>query len=220
MYISILLTLLSCRGEKEKNLNSGIQNKEIEIGQKLITEISEEERNFWAYDTLLFKEYTSSYGNKIQLKGSQSRDLYRISTKSKKGFNKNFDLTKNSYIASHSSILWDNDNYLFVRYGCGSPCWGGKILSLNNNQGTRDYKMYLFVDSVKNIIVYPEDGEYLVLENFAINKRSKVKFEFCQKSPTIYNLIDTIYSTSNKSVTVKYISNDCDKTKIKDINLN
>jgi len=96
--------MLSCH-ERKSNTEKGIVNNSLErvLSQKQKDSI--EHAKYWEYDTLLINEYISDNGHKIQERGSRSRFLYRISTNSKKGIERDFDITDNSYVANHSSIV-------------------------------------------------------------------------------------------------------------------
>jgi len=211
--------ILSCQ-KKNSNTEKVVVNKST---KKILTQEQKDsiqEAKYYEYDTLLLEKYISDNGHEIQKRGSQSRFLYRISTSSNKGVKRNFDITDNSYVANHSWILWDNEDCIFVRYGCGSPCWGGLVLNLNSKDEMKDYQMYLYEDSINNLVVYPEEGwEYLILENFVTGEKSKEKFEFCERAVSPFNTIDTIINDSPKSVEVKYTIKGCEITKRKTIEI-
>lgn len=137
LIIIIFCLLLSCQ-EKKSNIEKTVQKDKIQTTLTHEQKTLIEKEKFYEYDTLLFKKYISDNRNEIKLRGSQSRFLYNILTKSNKGVEKEFDIAENSYIANHSSILWDNDDFVFVRFGCGSPCWGGKVLSLNQDEEIKE----------------------------------------------------------------------------------
>jgi len=235
------MLILSCQ-EKKSNAKKMVESKTIEKDltqsqtgstievtyydyDTLLLNLTEKQLDsieaiYYEYDTLLLEEYISENGHTIKKRGSLSRFLYRISTKSKKGIKRDFDITDNSYVASHSTILWDNEDFIFVRYGCGSPCWGGLVLSLNNEDEIKDFEMYLYEDSLNNLVVYPdEDWENLVLENFSTGQTQKEKFEFCEKLSLPLYAIEEVINKSPKSVEVIYTTSGCELTKKKIIEI-
>ncbi len=210
-----VILIFSCKNVENKKEGELLNHKiEDTLIKEQIDSIKRDD--FWGYDTLLLKEYKSDDENIIQIRGNESGFIYRISTKSKKGIKKDFDVNSNIYMASHTSILWDNNDYLFIRYGCGSPCWGGKLLSLNNEENIKDYQYYLYEDSLNNLILYPDESwESLILENFSTKEIRKEKFDFCGESPNPFYVIDTVMNKSSKSVEVKYRTKDCEIKKNK-----
>jgi hypothetical protein len=68
--------------------------------------------------TLHIKKYTSDSGNKIELRGSESNDLYiKINGKF-------YKIAESWYQASHSYIVWDN-KICFLKIWFGTEV-GGK----------------------------------------------------------------------------------------------
>lgn len=212
--------ILSCE-EKKSNIEKVVQKETVQIELTQEQKDSIEEEKYWGYDTLLLDEYVSDNGNEIKLRGSQSRFLYRISVKSNEGFEKDFDIAENSYIANHSSILWDNDDFIFVRYGCGSPCWGGKVLSLNRDEEIRDFVMYIYEDSINNLVVFTDtlDWDFLILEDLSTGEQKKEKFDFCEKASIPHWIIDTVTFVEPRTVEVKYKSKGCEEIKKKKIKI-
>lgn len=211
--------ILSCQ-KKNSNTEKAEINKTV---KKVFTQEEKdsiEEAKYYEYDTLLLEKYISDNGHEIQKRGSQSRFLYRITTTSNKGVKRDFDITDNSYVANHSWIVWDNEDFIFVRYGCGSPCWGGLVLNLNSKDEMKDFQMYLYEDSLNNLVVYPDEGwEHLVLENFSTGKLSKEKFDYCENVSIPIYAIDTIINKSAKSVEVEYTTWGCETKKKKIIEI-
>lgn len=215
----VVILFFSCEERKDKPI-SIVKNPSIDKRLTQKQKDSIEEARYWELDTLLLEEYISKNGHTIQKRGSESGFMYSISTTSKKGIAKDFQLTDNSYVASHSFILWDNEDFIFVRYGCGAPCWGGLVLSLNDEKDLKDFQMYLYEDSINNLVVYPDKGwESLILENFSTNRFQKEKFDFCEQATMPFYVIDTIIKKSPTSVEVEYRSQNCELKKKKIIEI-
>ncbi len=214
LFLTIFLLSISC-GEKAKRVENTVEKDLLSQAEK----DSIDEEKYWGYDTLLISEYTSDNGNRIELRGSLSNFLYQVRVTTNKGATKVFDVAENSYIASHSEVLWDNNDFLFVRYGCGSPCWGGKLLSLNDERKILDYSTYVYEDSVKNIVVYPDstNWNYIIVENFNSEKKKGEIVDFCEKALFPYQAIDTIICKNNNQVKITYRATDCETIKTKTI---
>lgn len=223
LIISIIFIIFGCIGDREYNLQGN--NRPTEKTTKKNTadkRINEETKRdeFYGFDTLLIDEYRSESGHKIKSEGSQSKDIYRISVESKKGRTKKFQTANDWYRASHSTILWDNEDYVFVRYGCGTMCWGGLLLSLHDNREIADYPGYIYEDSIRNLIVYPNpaDLNQIIIENFDKQKRIFSNLNLCKKSVVPMQMIDTVYLVE-ENLTVRYRMTDCKSKEILTINI-
>ena len=71
------------------------------------------------------------------------------------------------------SLEWDNNDFICLRYGCGSPCWGVLILPLDSTDSARNIMYELAFNTPDNLIVYLDNDHYekIVVENL----KSKVK---------------------------------------------
>ena len=174
--------------------------------------------SYYEFDTLLIREFFTESGNHIQLRGSQSEALYRVDVRSKNGPKHKFIISQDWYIASHSKILWDNENYIFVRFGCGTQCWGGKLLSLIDGT-SQDYLYYLFADSTQDLVVYPDSQNYekLIIENFYKQSRQEVQLDLCKKSAIRIDMIKEVSIQSINEVIIEYMGESCEKVKKKKI---
>ncbi len=174
----------------------------------------------YGFDTHLINEYYSESGHKLQLEGSKSMDIYRISVESKKGKLNKFKIADNWYIASHSFIVWANEDYIFVDYGCGRSCRGGLILSLNDNRGIINYQGYIYCDSIRNLVVYPDSANLhrIIIENFDNKKRISSELDLCKKSAIPVEMIDTVYA-DNKELVLRYKLVDCESKETMRINI-
>ncbi|MEO0685364.1 MAG: hypothetical protein AAFY76_10060 [Cyanobacteria bacterium J06649_11] len=176
--------------------------------------------NFYGYDTLLIKKYLSESGHEINLRGSKSRDVYSINVTSKSGQSSTFKIADNWYIASHTYIVWDNDDYIFIRYGCGTNCWGGLVLSLNDNRGIMHYPAYVYSDSIRNLIVYPDSSNQrrIIIENLTNRKQISSELDLCKIAMMPIEMIDSVYLDA-RDLFVRYKTENCALEATKKINV-
>lgn len=162
----------------------GCQEPQSQSDTKNPSPASQEESenmDYFGFDTLLLKEYTSYNGHQIKLEGSKSKDLYRISVRTREGLSKQFQIAEDHYTASHSKIVWDNDDFLFVHFSCGTNCWGARVLPLDFKNEPKTFMQYLYQDSIHNIIVYPDisDPKRLCIETFEHKQRYSMVLDLC-----------------------------------------
>ena len=216
LVIVILISIiLGCKNNIKHNDHGDIEEiletseDSIRIKNKIKEDIERED--YYGFDTLLIKEYISNYGHRIRLEGSKSNDIYRIVVESKQGNKGKFQIAESWYGASHSSILWDNDNYIFVWSGCGTSCWVGQILSLNDHRGILKFPEFLYDDSTRNVIVYPDavDLEKIIIENFDNQKEISINLNLCDESAIPFMMIDTIYIDKKEILRIRYKKADC-----------
>ena len=213
----MLLIGLGCYGNKKVEVPNDKANKDSYV----MTKEDLERKDYYGFDTLIIKEYKSENGHQIKLEGSKSEDIYRISVKSNKGILRKFQIAENHYIASHSQIVWDNDNYLFVRFGCGTSCWGGQILPLNKNTEAKIFMNHLYQNSIRNIIVYPDSSNYkrMILENFDNDKYISLNLDLCEKSSTPIDNINCYFEEEENKIVFEYQKSDCEEITKKKIGI-
>jgi len=177
--------------------------------------------DYFGFDTLFIKQYITDNNNEIKLEGSKSKDIYRIVAKNKNGLIKKFQIANNWYSASHSSILWDNEDFIFIRYGCGTSCWGAKVLSLNDNRGILNFPMYFYSDSVRNIVIFPDtiEPEKILIENLNSQRSIDLELKLCDKSAIPILMIDSVYFDNLNNINILYQGSDC-KSLTKVLNIN
>lgn len=75
---------------------------------------------------------------------------------------------------------WDNHNFIVLRYGCGSPCWGILILPLDSEKPVRNIMFEMAFDSLNNLVGYLDCENYnsLIIENLKTNQASRIDFPF------------------------------------------
>ena len=214
-YIFIfLVTITSCNKVKKDILT---QPKKKAAAKEIQTIENGNDENYFNYDTLLIKKYTSDSGNKIELKGSKSKDIYSIKINGKL-----YKIAESWYQASHSYIVWVNKDFVFVRYGCGTECWGGKLLNINGKKEIQDFPFYLYTDSIKNYVVYPDTIEMkkIYFENLKTKQKKTVEFDLCEEAVMPILTIDTIFGVEEKKIMVRYTDKNCKQKKEKVIELN
>lgn len=225
IYLIILVSVLSlssCSNIHKlspKIVDNNVSDIAVDSTNNIKSKEDLEREAYFGFDTLLVQEYLSANGNKIRLEGSKSKDVYRISVTTKKGVKKKFKIADNWYSASHLTILWDTKDYIFVRYYCGSSCWGGQILSLNDERGILGYPLYLFADSTEKIIVYPDTNNYseLIVENFRTNRSIKESFKFCKKFTMPTDAIDSVYKVNHDMIAVRFKNITCKEVETREI---
>jgi hypothetical protein len=203
---AILVTTVFACTKKERIQISPSEN--VVLSKSLDTVNSE---RYFKPDSLLIKRYISDSGNEIELRGSLSKDLYKVVVKTKAGKIYNYEIADNAYIASHSQIIWDNEKYIFVRSGCGTGCWYGRVLSISGNEGERDYLNFVYSDSTRNIIVYPDSLKWknLIAENLENKNQKNFQFEICKKINIPALAFDSLIKISQKKIQVYYSGNNC-----------
>ena len=95
---------------------------------------------------------------------------------------------------------WDNNDFICLGYGCGSPCWGVLILPLNSKDCVRKIMYDKAWDPGKNILVYIGGPEYenLIVENIK-TKMSQI-IEISKKCSSIFlgYCIDSVAIRNNE----------------------
>lgn len=199
--ISIGLLLSNCK-EKAR----------ISLDEKAIENPTQsEQEKYFGTDTILIRKYKSEAGNEIELRGSRSKDLYSLNIITKSGKKYNYQIADSWYAASHSAIEWDNSDYIFIRQGCGSMCWNGKLLALKGEKKMQDFLFYLYSDRIKNHIAFADsiNDKKLIIENIKTKSKTEVELDLCEEAVMPILTIDTIYETINNNLLVKYTKRNC-----------
>jgi hypothetical protein len=180
-----------------------------------------EMESYYGYDSLDLGEYQTKFGHLIQLQGSKSGSLYRIKVKTKDNRNRLFEITDNSYISNHAQILWDNDEFIFIRTACGTECWLAIVLSLKGKMQKREYYNYLYEDSLKNQILYLSETDWnsIIFKDLSTEKQDSQVLDLCEKPTLPFFSIDTTIYKEPNSIEVIYKGKDCDKTKVRTFKL-
>ena len=77
-------------------------------------------------------------------------------------------------------LEWDNNDFLALKYGCGSPCSGVWMLPLDTANQVRNIMYVMAYDSKTNLIAYLDNATYLflIVENLKTCQRKKIEFPF------------------------------------------
>lgn len=63
-------------------------------------------------------------------------------------------------------VLWFDTSWIYLRGGCGSPCFYAYLIPLNGIDTLRTYMFPSFVDQEKRLLVYCDDNDVLTIVNF------------------------------------------------------
>jgi hypothetical protein len=98
------------------------------------------------------------------------------------------------------TIRWSTSNYIGLKYGCGSPCWGSIILPTNDKDPVIERMYDLQIDTLSNRMVYLDNETYdkFVVENFATGKKTIIDYEFQCQAAFVGFCIDTVGFDKNK----------------------
>lgn len=110
-------------------------------------------------------------------------------------------------------LVEENQDFLVVRAGCGSPCWTGFFLPLKNKLSVAIINGYIAYDLYNNYVAYfnkADDLEVLNLKNGKTQSWETQTCKFLFKNPCI----DTLYFRKNS---VYYKWHDEEKITIKTI---
>ena len=75
---------------------------------------------------------------------------------------------------------WDTHDFMVLKYGCGSPCWGILVLPLDSVHPARNIMYEMAFDSISNLVVYLDCDNYsnLIVENLKTSQARKIEFPF------------------------------------------
>jgi hypothetical protein len=209
--IALLLSiglLLSCSNhdgnvnvEPSTETTADIETDSLEI----------QRQQFYGKDTLLLDEFQTPEGHLIKLRGSQSHDLYQIDVMTASGQLKSFETAEYAYGASHSSIKWINDNYIFVRQGCGTSCWTGLALSLSDDRGIIEIMLPFYSDSISEIVIAPDkELEYLEVINLNSDDKQKLDIKICKGATGILYHVKSVERKGDNKYQIRYEDEDED----------
>jgi hypothetical protein len=96
--------------------------------------------------------------------------------------------------------IWDNNEFICLEYGCGSPCWGVLILPLNSKDTIRNIMYNLAFDPTNNLIAYLDNSNYdkIVIENLKTKVRQVIEFTKSCNDAFIGYCIDSISIRNNE----------------------
>jgi hypothetical protein len=75
---------------------------------------------------------------------------------------------------------WDTHDFMVLKYGCGSPCWGILILPFDSIIPVRNLMYEMAFDSANNLVVYLDCNNYscLIIENLKTSQAMRVELPF------------------------------------------
>jgi hypothetical protein len=75
---------------------------------------------------------------------------------------------------------WDTHDFVVLRYGCGSPCWGIFILPLDSVSAVRHLMYEMAFDAENNLVAYLDCDTYtsLIIENLKTKQSRRIEFPF------------------------------------------
>lgn len=107
-----------------------------------------------------------------------------------------FDL--NGSKSWYPKFVDESESYIFLRAGCGSPCWQGFFLPINKQGKEIIIHEYLAVDLHQNYVAYINyDNNTLEVLNIKNDKKQSFTIGKCNSAFTGY-CIDSIYFEKDK----------------------
>lgn len=92
-------------------------------------------------------------------------------------------------------LKYDNKEFMLLRYGCGSSCWGLILLPLQNVGKIRNIMYDLAYDEETTNLVYT-DNKNLLIENLTSGKVKVIKLPQCKAANMVYCLDSITISKS------------------------
>lgn len=71
-------------------------------------------------------------------------------------------------------VEWYNNQWVYMRGGCGTSCFFGYLLPVSNSDTLRIYNYPLFIEKDQEIIVYCHDDVFAI-ENFSSRRKTQFK---------------------------------------------
>lgn len=95
---------------------------------------------------------------------------------------------------------WISKNFIGLKYGCGSPCWGFLALPLNPQDSVIEGMYDIGVDTSKNQVAYlgGDDDDLLVIEDLQTRKKQMVQPKVDCRAAFIGFCIDSVRLSNNK----------------------
>jgi len=172
--------------------------------------LDEHDDNFYKMDTLLKRVFLTEEGHQVQLRGSRSGHIYRIDVTTSAGELRTFQTAEYAYPASHTTIKWINDDYIFLYIGGGTGVWYGRALSLNDQRGMIDYWQYAYADSTSNTIIHLcEDRSETCITDMDSNDCSALGLDFCLPSNHILENITSVMPLNSGRLQITYLDSAC-----------
>ncbi len=111
-------------------------------------------------------------------------------------------IMKDTFLCTDSYVgiprqWWDNEDFICLQFGCGSPCWGSNILPLNEKDTVETYLYQYGYDEKRNLIIYldyeaKKDKPFVVAKNLKSKGIEKTEFDACDDVAFMGYCIDSI----------------------------
>lgn len=100
-------------------------------------------------------------------------------------------------------MLWeDNEDFIFLSFGCGSPCWGIFVLPLNKRDTSMQFLYHYDYNKENNILIHldyyePKDKYVLMARNLLTNSFEVINIQDCNSTFLGY-CIDSLNLNGNQ----------------------
>lgn len=163
--------------------------------------------DYYAIDTITIKQYVSDNNNSITLTGSKSGDPYSISIESNKGFKRIYQYTEHWYTASHSHILWDNDDFVLITFGCGTACYNAIAIPINSDKPPMELNSVIYTDSLENIVLFTNHNS-VTGKNLLTEKTKTIELDLCSEL-SLFESIDYVDMDQKGETVFIYSTRNC-----------
>lgn len=210
--LGLIILLFSCSGRQTNQTNLALPGDSIQEVSEDNELLEKEDCHLWLpdADTTLSAGYFIKY-----IKENQRVKIQWGNDHFTRTLDKDYDCAgAASWVPS---IRWSTSDYIGLKYGCGSPCWGSIILPKNDKDPVIERMYDLVIDTLGNRMVYLDNKTYdrFVLEDFVTGKQASIDYKFECPAAFVGFCIDTI-GFDNKKLFVKWVewSNDGKDKKI------
>lgn len=164
------------------------------------------EENLTSKDFVQIENFKTPLNRKIQFKKVKNKAFLQWYCEGElQTYKEPFDLN-----GAQSWIPWfltENNDYILLKSGCGSPCWIGYFLPLKKSLKLKIINEYLAFDASQNYVAKINyDTDLIEVENITTSKIQPIQTEKCEAVFKAY-CIDTIYFKP-KEITIKWIDED------------
>jgi len=130
-----------------------------------------------------------------------------------------YDTTYNNY--RPPSFHWKNNDYIYMSFGCGSPCWGSFFLPLDKNKNKQSFMYQYDVDSLRNLVAYldfdDDMGGLAIIHDLNEEISDTILLPKCLSAFPGYCIVD--YYLKNDSINLTYDPKATFDSTVKTINL-
>ena len=226
--ITLSILFISCQNDKKqthpsslnKNLDTSLSfssldtfsppKEKFKLSQKTNGTFSDsiDREKYYGFDTITIKKYISDNENVIKLTGSKSGAPYSVSVKAKNGNFRTYQFADTWYIASHTRIQWDNENFILLSYECGTACYNALAIPIKDNSSPLDYPNFIYSDSTSNTILHIKKNE-IIGTNLLTQKQKRIKIDWCIDTPLFESIKYVDLDSSTGELVVIYYQSNC-----------